>query len=308
VIHRDAARGSCATTGLTRRRIRLRHSAPRSLMNAGVLRRCRRGAPLATTHGSATWPDALRPVHRHNEGARELPIGWRSSTIAVALRHMRQRTQPSGKPRRVPVLKPSDSTVDTKTDADFRDAAPLVLGGGRRVSAHLAGHQRVCRPVEPVRRGCGCRVSDIRERSRELAGPTRRVAMGRHHGAGCRRSAPGWIHGLRSSCAGVACDPSTRPLDGRSSKSSCWGSYGTPRRTAAAFSCCGSLGVQLCCSPPRQALPPRPDGLVTAAILARAATSATAIPSPVRHVRRRPDAGAPCEVMRGCRTRACARR
>jgi hypothetical protein len=28
----------------------------------------------------------LRPVHRHNEGARELPIGWRSSTIAVALR------------------------------------------------------------------------------------------------------------------------------------------------------------------------------------------------------------------------------
>jgi hypothetical protein len=41
---------------------------------------------LATTHGSATWPDALRPVHRHNEGARELPIGWRSSTGAVALR------------------------------------------------------------------------------------------------------------------------------------------------------------------------------------------------------------------------------
>jgi hypothetical protein len=41
----------------------------------------------------------------------------------------------------VPVLKPSDSTVDTKTDADFRDEAPLVLGGGRRVSAHLAGHR-----------------------------------------------------------------------------------------------------------------------------------------------------------------------
>ena len=69
--------------------IRLRHSAPRSLINAGVLRRCRRGARLATTHGSATWPDALRPVHRHNEGARELPIGWRSSTIAVALRQTR---------------------------------------------------------------------------------------------------------------------------------------------------------------------------------------------------------------------------
>ena len=41
---------------------------------------------MATIHGSATWPDALRPVHRHNEGALELPIGWRSSTIAVALR------------------------------------------------------------------------------------------------------------------------------------------------------------------------------------------------------------------------------
>jgi len=63
-------------------------------MNAGVLRRCRRGARLATTHGSATWPDALRPVHRHNEGARELPIGWRSSTIAVASRHGQQRGVP----------------------------------------------------------------------------------------------------------------------------------------------------------------------------------------------------------------------
>src|SRR4051794_26696188 len=43
-------------------------------------------ARLATTHGSATWPDALRPVQRHDEGARELPIGWRPSTIAVASR------------------------------------------------------------------------------------------------------------------------------------------------------------------------------------------------------------------------------
>jgi hypothetical protein len=60
-------------------------------MNAGVLRRCRRGARLATTHASATWPDALRPVHRHNEGARELPIGWRSNTIAVALRQAQHR-------------------------------------------------------------------------------------------------------------------------------------------------------------------------------------------------------------------------
>jgi hypothetical protein len=38
----------------------------------------------------------LRPVHRHNEGARELPIGWRSSAIAVALRqiqHYRQQAK-----------------------------------------------------------------------------------------------------------------------------------------------------------------------------------------------------------------------
>jgi hypothetical protein len=35
----------------------------------------------------------LRPVHRHNEGARELPIGWRSSTIAVALRHTERRSR-----------------------------------------------------------------------------------------------------------------------------------------------------------------------------------------------------------------------
>lgn len=38
---------------------------------------------LGDDHGGATWRDALRPIHRHNEGARELPIGWRSSGIAV---------------------------------------------------------------------------------------------------------------------------------------------------------------------------------------------------------------------------------
>jgi hypothetical protein len=35
-------------------------------------------------------------VHRHNEGARELPIGWRSSTIAVALRQIRRPAQYRG--------------------------------------------------------------------------------------------------------------------------------------------------------------------------------------------------------------------
>ena len=68
------------------------HTTP--LRERSGLRRCRRGARLATTHGSATWLDALRPVQRHNEGARELPIGWRSSTIAVALR---QKEHSSGR-------------------------------------------------------------------------------------------------------------------------------------------------------------------------------------------------------------------
>jgi hypothetical protein len=184
---------------------------------------------------------------------------------------------------------------------------PLVLGGGRRVSARLAGHQRVCGPVEPVRRGCGCRVSDIRERSRALAGPTRRVAMGRHHGAGCRRSAPGWIHGGGAPAPGSpAIRLRARWVGARRSRS-CWGSYGTPRRTAAAFSCCGSCGCSLVArrrgKPSRRGLTAssRPPSSLA---LRR---SATAIPSPfVTSVAGR--CGCPCDVMRGCRTRACARR
>ena len=48
--------------------IRLRHSVPRSRMNAGVARRCRRGARLVTTRRHL--PGRVRPVHRHNEAAR----------------------------------------------------------------------------------------------------------------------------------------------------------------------------------------------------------------------------------------------
>ena len=109
--------------------IRLRHSAPRSLMNAGVLRRCRRGARLATTHGSATWPDALRPVHRHNEGARELSIGWRSSTIAVALRQKEQRRRQT---------KPGSATVHAMPDTRSRRCS----GSDTRASTD-AGRARV---------------------------------------------------------------------------------------------------------------------------------------------------------------------
>src|ERR1700681_1758207 len=90
-------------------------------MNAGVLRRCRRGARLATTHGSATWPDALRPVHRHNEGALELPIGWRSSTIAVALRQKQQlrlrQARLGGCPFRTQAATPSASD-DTRANTN----------------------------------------------------------------------------------------------------------------------------------------------------------------------------------------------
>jgi hypothetical protein len=42
-----------------------------------------------TTSGSATWPDPLRPVHRHDVGVCELPIGGSSSTVAVVMRQMR---------------------------------------------------------------------------------------------------------------------------------------------------------------------------------------------------------------------------
>ena len=73
--------------------IRLRHSAPRSLdaMNAGVLRRCRRGArwrrPTEAPLGRTRW----RPCIGTMRARVELSIGWRSSAIAAALRvHTRQ--------------------------------------------------------------------------------------------------------------------------------------------------------------------------------------------------------------------------
>jgi hypothetical protein len=41
---------------------------------------------LRTTSRSATRPEPLHPVHRHCVGARELPIGGISGTVAVAMR------------------------------------------------------------------------------------------------------------------------------------------------------------------------------------------------------------------------------
>ena len=74
-----------------RTRIRLRHCAPRSLMNARVLRRADEVAAWRRPTEAPLGRTRLRPVHSHNEGALELPIGWRSSTIAVALRQKEQR-------------------------------------------------------------------------------------------------------------------------------------------------------------------------------------------------------------------------
>jgi hypothetical protein len=52
------------------------------------------GRSLWTTNGSATWPDPLRPVHRHEVGARELPIGGSSTTVAVATRQKEYSSVP----------------------------------------------------------------------------------------------------------------------------------------------------------------------------------------------------------------------
>jgi hypothetical protein len=61
--------------------------------------------PQGTTNGSATWRDALHPMHRHEVGARELPIGGSSTTVAVPTRqtdqrHVRHRVPPSATVRR----------------------------------------------------------------------------------------------------------------------------------------------------------------------------------------------------------------
>jgi hypothetical protein len=55
----------------------------------------------AMTHGSATVPDALHPLHRHDVGACELPLPRELEPVPFAMRQERQRgTQPG----RVPEL------------------------------------------------------------------------------------------------------------------------------------------------------------------------------------------------------------
>ena len=61
-----------------------------------ALRACRRtnvGVPsdvgdvlAAMTHGSATVPDPLHPLHRHDVGACELPLPRELEPVALAMR------------------------------------------------------------------------------------------------------------------------------------------------------------------------------------------------------------------------------
>jgi hypothetical protein len=62
-----------------------------------LLGRCSRARPhtpelsQGTTNGSATWPDPLHPVHRHDVGVCELTMRGSSSTVAVAMRQKEAR-------------------------------------------------------------------------------------------------------------------------------------------------------------------------------------------------------------------------
>jgi hypothetical protein len=48
------------------------------------------GCRSGTTNGSASWPDPWSPVHRHHVGACELLIDASPSTVAAAMRQIRQ--------------------------------------------------------------------------------------------------------------------------------------------------------------------------------------------------------------------------
>lgn len=65
-----------------------------------ALRACRRtnvGVPsdvgevlAAMTHGSATVPEPLHPLHRHDVGACELPLPRELEPVALVMRHKEQ--------------------------------------------------------------------------------------------------------------------------------------------------------------------------------------------------------------------------
>ena len=73
-----------------------------------ALRACRRtnvGVPsdvgevlAAMTHGSATVPDPLHPLHRHDVGACELPLPRELEPVAFAMRRRGCRISPRPQP------------------------------------------------------------------------------------------------------------------------------------------------------------------------------------------------------------------
>ena len=82
---RRAARGRSALPLLQRHQ-------PRAGVSSGISLLSR------TTNRSATWSDPLRPVHRQDVGACELPMGGSSNTVAVAMRQGEQRPRRAGGP------------------------------------------------------------------------------------------------------------------------------------------------------------------------------------------------------------------
>ena len=161
--------------------IRLRHSAPRSLINAGVLRRCRRGARLATTHGSATWPDALRPRRAQRPGSLHSAVrvttpSWSSSTtlrLPASEQQVEETGGPSGPPFRLRRMRRLSSALS------FTQPIPGGLGSRPRVpcASRNRWFERCrfsSRAIAPVRRD----VSGVRP-SRMAATDRGRFSMRR---------------------------------------------------------------------------------------------------------------------------------
>ena len=133
---------------------------------------------LETANGSATWPDLLRPVHSHDVGACELPIGESSSTVAVgneAKGALRAGPRIAAAPfRRLRKRRPCEGTrrgflarlrsayanagtggawsrgCSSSTAHGVRRWAAEFVAGSRRVTATLASRRPRARPSPPL--------------------------------------------------------------------------------------------------------------------------------------------------------------
>jgi hypothetical protein len=117
----------------------LEHPPPARLQLATPSEHPRSGPrrPLRTTNGSATWPDPLRPVHRHDVGACKLAIGGSSSTVAVATRQSgHSASGVAGCPFRViPALGLGRIRARSGGVRRAQGAAPPISADGRSVRA-----------------------------------------------------------------------------------------------------------------------------------------------------------------------------